>query len=80
MSQFYSDPKRESDPGALPDMEAFHRTVAQNRADNWVDAHDHEPFAAGWYWWACFPGCLPDSESSGPFDTEDAAIADARSY
>lgn len=32
----------------------------------------------GWYWWACFPGCLPDSEAYGPFDTEADAIKDAR--
>lgn len=31
----------------------------------------------GWYWWACFPGCLPDGEAEGPFDTEAEAIADA---
>jgi hypothetical protein len=31
----------------------------------------------GWYWWACFPGCLPDGEASGPFATEEAATADA---
>ena len=34
----------------------------------------------GWYWWACMPGCLPDDDPPGPFDTEADAIADARSY
>lgn len=33
---------------------------------------------AGWYWWACFPGCLPDGDPSGPFDSEADAIADAQ--
>jgi len=32
---------------------------------------------AGFYWWACSPGCLPDSEASGPFETELEAIEDA---
>ena len=32
----------------------------------------------GWYWWACFPGCMPDSDPIGPFDTMDDAIKDAR--
>jgi hypothetical protein len=32
----------------------------------------------GWYWWACSPGCLPDGEANGPFETEEQAIADAR--
>ena len=33
---------------------------------------------SGWYWWACFEGCLPDSGPSGPFVTEDDAVNDAR--
>lgn len=32
----------------------------------------------GWYWWACFPGCLPDSDPIGPFATEAEALADAQ--
>ena len=32
----------------------------------------------GWYWQACFPGCLPDGEPCGPFTTEADAISDAR--
>ena len=32
---------------------------------------------AGWYWWACFPGCLPDGELTGPFKTEAEARTDA---
>ena len=32
---------------------------------------------AGFYWWSCSPGCLPDSEASGPFDSELEAIEDA---
>ena len=33
----------------------------------------------GWYWHACFPGCLPDGDPSGPFESEDDAITDANS-
>ena len=32
----------------------------------------------GWFWWACFPGCLPDGPATGPFDSYDEALADAR--
>ena len=32
-----------------------------------------------WFYWFCLPGCLPDSEPVGPFETEEAALADARS-
>lgn len=35
----------------------------------------------GWFYWYCFPGCLPDSDAIGPFDTwedaRDAAQEDA---
>ena len=24
----------------------------------------------GYYWWACFPGCLPDGDPMGPYATE----------
>ena len=33
----------------------------------------------GWYWHACQPGCMPDGDLSGPFETEAEAIADANS-
>ena len=33
---------------------------------------------AAWYWWSCFPGCLPDSDPFGPFATEAEALADAQ--
>lgn len=36
---------------------------------------DHE---AGWYWWACSPGCLPDGNEIGPFQSSRLAWADAR--
>ena len=38
-----------------------------------------EPLQDGWYWWAGFLGCLPDSEPCGPFTTEQEALNDARS-
>ncbi len=40
--------------------------------------NDEFAVAAGWYWWSCSPGCLPDSEPAGPFETEAKALADAR--
>lgn len=30
-----------------------------------------------WYWWACYPGCLPDGDPVGPFDSWAEAIADS---
>lgn len=37
-----------------------------------------EPARDAWWWWTCSPGCLPDSDVFGPFDTEEEAIEDAR--
>jgi hypothetical protein len=75
MAQHYSDPRRENDPHALPDIEVFYVSEKQalKNADDIV-----EPSSRGWYWWACFPGCLPDGEPTGPFETEAEALADAR--
>lgn len=36
-----------------------------------------EPAPSGWYWYSCFPGCLPDGDPSGPFDTSREALEDA---
>jgi hypothetical protein len=32
----------------------------------------------GWYYWFCFPGCMPDSDPIGPFDGYESAMADAQ--
>jgi hypothetical protein len=31
----------------------------------------------GWYWWACYPGCLPNGDAFGPFPTSFRALKDA---
>lgn len=70
MAQHYSNPKRENDPHALPDLEVWWES---GRHD--TSGERQEP---GFYWWSCLPGCLPDSDPSGPFETEAEALADAR--
>ena len=70
--QFYTDESREADPTALPDAEVFWSDGTPID----VDGECAEP--AGWYWHPCFPGCLPDGDPIGPFETEDEAIEDAR--
>lgn len=32
----------------------------------------------GWFYWYCFPGCLPEGEPMGPYKTERAAVKAAR--
>jgi len=41
------------------------------------DHYTEDQSAAGWYWQSCLPGCLPDSEPSGPFGSSQAAHKDA---
>jgi hypothetical protein len=77
--QTYSNPERESDPHALPDVEVFYVTPREAKV-NFV-CGDTMPTESGWYYWYCFPGCLPDSDPIGPFATaaeaESAAQEDA---
>ena len=79
MSYIYSDPTRESDPHALPDVEVFEVDYYLN-GDALPDEAHNLPGSEtiGWYWWSCFPGCLPDGDPNGPFATEAEAIADAQ--
>jgi hypothetical protein len=75
--QAYSNPERAFDPYALPDIEVFLITSAEALERNkGLDVEDH--YEPGWYWWACFPGCLPDGEPNGPFLTAEDAMMDAR--
>jgi hypothetical protein len=34
---------------------------------------------AGFYWWSCQPGCIPDGEANGPFETREEAEEDVLS-
>lgn len=75
MPQFFSNKKRETVPHALPDCSVFYLETEETA--DWMP--DGEEQAAGYYWHFCFPGCLPDSQPFGPYETEEAAIADCRS-
>ena len=92
--QAYSDPRRESDPYSLPDVEVWDshyvecpecgNTVLYNNARSAACPECSRVFAVsgsdpvGWFWWTCLPGCLPDSDVNGPYDTRELALADAQ--
>lgn len=104
MSQHYSDPERESDPHALPDLEVFEltaREVAERDEDMIYEYMKRREFrlapmssrdrermfdamiaeegiTGGWFYWYCFPGCMPDSEAYGPYESRQAALDAAR--
>lgn len=54
---------------------------AMNEAGaEWEDAESVKLEAdalAGFYYWTCFPGCLPEGDAIGPFKTEGDAASDA---
>ncbi len=60
------DEKTEESSGPDDDEEEK-ESVRQSEADS----------LAGWYWWTCCPGCMPDSDANGPFDTQDEAKENA---
>lgn len=88
MARHYSNPKRADDPYALPDVETFRVTARTDTGlcpcdgrryeEGVTTPNSHGPQCYGWYWQACFPGCLPGSDPVGPFATEADALADAR--
>ncbi len=57
---------------AVSPMEAYYNRQNAGHGDG------HTIYQSGWYWWACFPDCLPDGEAVGPFASEAEAEADAR--
>jgi hypothetical protein len=73
MAQAYSNPEREGDAYSLPDIEIFYMD-----SDNRMQDEEGAPYPNGYYWWPCFPGCLPDSEPIGPFKTYKQALASAQ--
>jgi hypothetical protein len=76
----YSDPTRENDTYALTDVEVFSVSPLEAAYNRMNADHGNEftIYEAGWYFWYCFPGCLPDSEPYGPYATEAEAVAAAQ--
>lgn len=83
MAMHHSDPKRETKPTSLPNVEVFYvyaGTVGYDEHGNRVEVDERTAEFApeGWYYWRSFPGCLPDGEPMGPYETEAEALAAAR--
>lgn len=52
--------------------------MTDKKRDGFSDQEAAESLA-GFYYWFCFPGCLPEGDAIGPFETETRAYADAES-
>lgn len=69
---------RKPDPSAS-NHAGYHQFLnAGGSFEVFFDHKGHDPSLSGWYWWACFPGCLPDGDQSGPHRTSYLAYVDAR--
>ena len=66
---------------ANANVEVFYvdaRTARGNRKreemHNYLTEPSGAPIKAGWHYWTCLPGCLPDSDAFGPYRTARAAM------
>lgn len=69
---------RNEDGEAFGSFEVYWHKGDVRPGDEELAGDDFEPARPGWYWHACFPGCMPDGGSSGPFTSSRAAWRDAR--
>jgi hypothetical protein len=51
-------------------MQEYIREAVQHGSDLFTESAE----LAGWYYWYCFPGCMPDSNPFGPYPTEAEAL------
>ena len=106
MAQHYSDPTRENDKWALPDVETFELTAREVAERDEDMVHEYmkdrrfrlatmnsrvreamfdemikdNSITGGWFFWFCFPGCMPDSDAMGPYATQAEAIKAAQEF
>lgn len=79
--QAYSNPEREKDTWSLSDVEVFYADYGdlwENEDELFQNGYE-EPNEPGYYYWFCLPGCMPDSDPIGPFETEEDAVIDSQS-
>ena len=67
----------------MDNLEIFEQGFIENPVSGEIELFsdlthpDCTPDGKGWFYWYCFPGCLPDTEAVGPFDTSEEAATDA---
>jgi hypothetical protein len=61
--------------------EIFYVTIEeQTPATCFWNKDDNEPMGQGYFYWTCLPGCLPEGDPVGPFETSEDAYRDAVEY
>lgn len=58
--------------------EIFHMSILEQTEETcFWNREDNEALGAGWFYWCCFPGCLPEGDPIGPFMTWGDAFGSA---
>jgi hypothetical protein len=68
-----SDPRRRTAYEPLYDIDPQTGASVEIFYADYALATSFGMHRAGWFWWACQPGCLPDRPPTGPFATSYAA-------
>lgn len=86
MTLHYLDPNDAEDPFRVPYLEIFYmdqeeiNKLVQEDGEASPFADDEgTPLPAGWYYWIAMPGCLPEGDPYGPYESENEALQEARS-
>lgn len=56
-------------------LAAMNGEVREAMFDAMIEQH---AIKGGWFYWYCFPGCMPEGEPNGPFESADEALEAAR--
>lgn len=59
-------------------FETFEVTPEESESATKADPDNPVFPEPGWYWWPCFPGCIPDGDPMGPFASEKDALFDVK--
>jgi len=81
MAHVYVTEAEENDKWSLPTLWVTTLTHEEALA-NLEYPEDVEPGIdlAGWYYCSCLPGCIPDSDFYGPYETEEEGIKEGREF
>lgn len=52
------------------DQDSWMGERVRDLMDEGMDLDQAREDLEGWYYWYCFPGCLPEGEADGPHETE----------
>ena len=86
MPYYTNDPESYPHNDSTQNVQTFHMDAQEfinPDPDSWMaelvgEGEAEAADLAGWYWWPCLPGCMPDGDPQGPFKYERAALEASR--